>query len=485
MKQMNLLLALSFFLFLFNGLSAQEDIKDENKKELTISGEVMARSEFTHGYKTPVPMYLIQDEYNTPPNLFTNQRTRFNFGYKTDKVKFGIVLQDVRKWGDEKQLVANEDFATSVHQAWAEVFFTKEISLKAGRMELAYDDHRILGNVGWAPQARSHDLALFKYEGDVKVHLGLAYHGGPFTGDDAYKAMQFLWINGKVGDLGYSILAVNNGKQEGGIWYDGTNPNPATHFNLGVVEKNAYSQTMGTRLTYKMGALSFALNAYYQMGKNAAHWVDTKSLDGTGMDIAALNTAYGTSFKDKAGDGQEISAYNFSVGALYKVSDAIKVGFDYEMLSGNDLTDASRTDENAFAPLYGTNHKFNGWMDYFFVGNHGSSVGLQDFNLKVIYNNGPFFVKLIPHYFMLAGKGTYTDMDGNQQDLGALGTEIDIWAGYHIVPKVASIQFGYSHMLATESMYGLKGVTITNENGIGTNNWAWIMLSVKPQWKSN
>ena len=476
MKQLNLLLALSFFLFLFNDLTAQEDVKDENKNEITISGEVMARSEFTHGYKSPVPMYLIQDEYKTPPNLFTNQRTRFNLGYKTDKVKFGIVLQDVRKWGDEKQLVANEDFATSVHQAWAEVFFTKEISLKAGRMELAYDDHRILGNVGWAPQARSHDLALFKYEGDVKVHLGLAYHGGPFTGDDAYKAMQFLWINGKAGDLGYSILAVNNGLAEGGVWADFSNPGPPRI--TGVTEGNAYSQTLGGHFTYKMGSLSLSLNSYYQMGKKAANWVDIKSLP-VGVVAADLGLA------ENAGEGQKISAYNFSVGALYKVSDAIKVGFDYEMLSGNDFTDANRTDENAFAPLYGTNHKFNGWMDYFYVGNHGNSVGLQDFNLKVIYNSGPFFVKLIPHYFIPAGNGTYTDMDGNQQDLGALGTEIDIWAGFHIVPKVASIQFGYSHMLATESMYGLKNVTITNENGIGTNNWAWIMLSVKPQWKSN
>jgi len=480
MKHLKLITVL-FFLFFIGEISAQTDKKEETKSEFTISAEIRPRTEYTHGYKSPVTEYLIQDNYTTPPNLYTYQRSRLNIGYKADKFKFGAVFQDMRIWGNQKQLIANEAASVSVHQAWGEVFFTEKFSLKAGRMELAYDDHRILGSVGWAQQARSHDLALFKYEGKIKAHLGIAFHGGPFMDangniiiNDAYKAMQFLWINGKAGDFGYSILALNNGKTENGVWGDFTDPLNPTF--TGVAEGNSYSQTAGGRFTYKIGSLSFALNAYYQTGKNAANWVDTKSLP-------ANVTAADLSLADKAGQGQKISAYNFAFDAMYKLSDNFKAGLGFEMLSGNDLTNTNRTDENAFAPLYGTNHKFNGWMDYFYVGNHGSSVGLQDINAKFIFKKGKFFVKLIPHYFMPAGKGTYIDKDGNTQNLGALGTEIDLWAGYHIVPKVASIQFGYSQMLATESMYGLKGVTITDNNDIGTNNWAWIMLTVKPKWK--
>lgn len=472
MKHLNSIFMLILLIFFSGIMTAQEEKKDEKTKELTVSAEVRARTEYVHGIKSPVPEFLIQDNYKTTPSLFTSQRTSLNFDYKADRVKFGAQFRDVRNWGDDKQLTANEASSLSVHQAWAEVFFTKEISLKAGRMELSYDDQRILGAVNWTQQARSHDLALFKYEGALKVHLGIAYHGGPFAGADAYKAMQFLWINGKEGDFGYSLLALNNGKTENGIWADFTDP--LAPIFTGVTESNAYSQIAGGRFTYKVGALSLALNAYYQAGKKAANWVDPKSLP-SGVTAADFNLA------EKAGQGQKISAYNFALDAMYKVSDNFKAGLGFEMLSGNDLTDGNRTDENAFAPLYGTNHKFNGWMDYFYVGNHGSSVGLQDINLKIIYNNGPFFVKLIPHYFMPAGKGTYIDMDGNQQNLGALGTEIDVWAGYHIVPKVASIQIGYSQMLATESMYGLKGVGISTDNGTGTNNWAWIMLDLKPK----
>ncbi len=470
MKHLNLLFIFSFLIF-FNGItSAQEEKKEEKTKEFTVSAEVRPRTEYTHGIKSPVPEYLIVGQYKTTPTLFTSQRTSLNFLYKADKVKFGAQFRDVRNWGNDAQLTPNELSSLSVHQAWAEVFFTKELSLKAGRMELSYDDQRILGAVNWTQQARSHDLALFKYEGAVKVHLGIAYHGGPFNGMDAYKAMQFLWINGKAGDFGYSFLALNNGKKENGVWADFTNPgNPVF---TGFAERNAYSQILGGHFTYKIGGLSLAANTYYQTGKNPANWVENLP---SGVTAASLG------MKEKAGQGQKIAAYNVSLDAMYKISDNFKAGVGFEMLSGNDLTDTTRTDENAFAPLYGTNHKFNGWMDYFYVGNHGSSVGLTDINLKFIYKNGPFFAKLIPHYFMPAGKGTYVDMNGNTQNIGALGTEIDFWAGYHIVPGVASIQIGYSQMLATESMYGLKGVALSTTNGIGTNNWAWIMLDLKPK----
>jgi len=469
MKLLKLIFAL-FLLLNISYVTAQVDEKEEKKDEFTIGVEIRPRTEFNHGNKMPETKYIIQDEYKYPGVLSTNQRSRLNLDYKSEKVKFGLVLQDVRTWGNQKQLVANEDLATSVHQAWAEVFFTKKLSLKAGRMELAYDDHRILGSVGWAPQARSHDLALFKYEGTLKVHLGFAYHGGPYNGPDAYKSMQYLWINGKAGDLGYSALVLNNGLTERGYWY-GTM----------VEEKNAFSQTLGARLTYKITDLSFAFNAYYQTGKKAADWLDLNSLP-TGESLDDYNTDNGTSYTDGPNNGQSISSYNFSVEAMYKINDNVKAGLAYEMLSGNDLTDLNRTDENAFMPLYGTNHKFNGWMDYFYVGNHASNVGLQDINAKILMKFDKFFIKLIPHYFMPAGKTEYIDNDGNLQSLGSLGTEIDIWAGYQIVPKVASIEIGYSHLIPTESMYGLKYGISPASSDFGMNNWAWIMLNIKPKW---
>ncbi len=459
-------------------VNKKQDAKTEQKKEsaagLKIGAQIRPRTEYKHGYKSPTAKYLLPG-YKMPSSIATSQRSRLNMFYKAKSIKFGLVLQDVRIWGSQPQLVSNDANDTYIHEAWGEVNLTNQISLKVGRMELVYDDHRILGNVGWAQQARSHDLALFKYKGVVEAHLGFAFHGNPYTGADAYKAMQFLWVHGKAGDLAYSFLALNNGKAE-----------RQYHYSLAttVSERNAYSQIIGGRVTYKIGDLNFALNAYYQMGKNPADWVNKDSIPGG--DINAFNTANGKNFKGAKSEGQKISAYNIAIDAMYKLNSNLKLGVGYEMLSGNDFTNTNRKNQNAFTPLYGTNHKFNGWMDYFYVGNHVGSVGLQDINLKFIYTYGKFFAKIIPHYFLPAGKAkyTFTDKSGNtsQKDLGSLGLEIDTWFGYKIVPKVASIQFGYSQMLATESMYALKSGAMAYSEGFqtGSNNWAWVMLNITP-----
>jgi len=439
MKQINKLMMIVLMLLTLN-IYAQEE---EKTSEFTLSGEIRPRLEYQHGYKLPA----LADQ---TPNSFVSQRSRLNFDYSMPKVKFGVVLQDVRNWGNQAQLVANEANSISIHQAWGEVELFKGFSLKAGRMELAYDDHRMLGSVGWAQQARSHDLALFKYKGAINAHIGLAFHNHRYQGIDAYRDMQFLWLNGKGMEdaFTWSALVLNNGKAKNELEIDGSIRN----------QKSVYSITAGTRLLYKKDALSAAINLYYQGGSNSGgDWL-------TGTDETNDIT---------------IAAYNVALDLGYKLSDNFTAGAGFEILSGNDFTDAANTEQNAFTPFYGTNHKFNGWMDYFYVGNHVGSVGLIDINAKFIFKKDNFFVKIIPHFFMPAGKAEYIDADGNTQSLGALGTEIDIWAGYHIVPKVASIQFGYSHMLPTESMLALKG--IATDANLSASNWAWVMLVVKPK----
>ena len=68
-------------------------------------------------------------------------------------------------------------------------------------------------------------------------------------------------------------------------------------------------------------------------------------------------------------------AYLLGLDASYKASAKVALGAGVEMISGND-GEAGET--GAFFPLYGTNHKFNGFMDYFYVGNHANSIGLVD-----------------------------------------------------------------------------------------------------------
>ncbi len=146
-----------------------------------------------------------------------------------------------------------------------------------------------------------------------------------------------------------------------------------------------------------------------------------------------------------------------------------------ERLSGIDSKEkAEGSDNKSFTPLYGTNHKFNGWMDYFYVGNHGGSVGLMDIYIPLKYSVNKFSVALVPHLFSTAAtvaiqnEGSWKDYDNN------LGTEVDLMLSY-AMSKEVMLQAGYSQMFATETMQVLKGGNYEN-----SNSWAWVMLSFKP-----
>ncbi|HYQ56690.1 MAG TPA: hypothetical protein VEP89_05020, partial [Draconibacterium sp.] len=281
-----------------------------SKAQFTLSGEFRPRTEISHGYKS-----LAAE--NQDASTITAQRTRLNAGYSSEYIKTGLVLQDVRRWGNQAQLVTNDDYAVSIHQAWAEVLFSPEFSLKAGRQELVYDDSRIFGNVGWAHQARSHDVALFKYENDVKLHFGIAHHengdltNSNYDGPDAYKDMQFVWFNNSWEKISLSLLLLNNGVP--------TMENSE--------QDTKFSQTMGGHITGNINEIKVVSNLYYQTGKHVS--------------------------------GRNISAFNFLAEATMN---AFTLGFEH--LSG---TGYNESDYKSFTPFYGTNHKFNGFMDYFYA----------------------------------------------------------------------------------------------------------------------
>jgi len=134
--------------------------------------------------------------------------------------------------------------------------------------------------------------------------------------------------------------------------------------------------------------------------------------------------------------------------------------------------DDTSTDIKSFAPLFGTNHKFNGWMDYFYVGNHANNVGLTDIYLNIGYTKNKFMAKLIPHYF--ASAANIFDGNGNKMD-NYLGAEIDFVMGYKI-SKSINLNAGYSQMLSTNSMEVVKGGGDSGE----ANSWGWIMITFKP-----
>ena len=396
--------------------------------QLTLSGEVRPRSEYRHGFSS-----LAEEDQSTA--FFTEQRTRFNLVYGSEKYKIKFVFQDVRSWGSQPQLTNNSGALTSIHEAWAQIFMNENWSTKLGRQEISYDDHRIFGNVGWAQQARSHDAWVTRYsKSKFKADIGLAYNqDGPqintsfYSVPRSYKAFQYLWIHNDFNHVGYSFLFLNNGRQ-GGIPTDG---------------KTYFSQTIGGRLTFTPGNIKGDAALYHQRGNEA---------DGV----------------------RDISALLYSVNLKYQISDKHSIGVGYEFISGNDQT-ATEPTNGAFNPFYGTNHKFNGLMDYFYVGNHIGNVGLKDLQANFTSKmSDKWTATAAVHLF--SSDGDIIDPNGinNERLSSNFGTELDLVSSIKVNREI-NINFGYSQIFGTSSLEAIKGGDKDE-----MNNWAWFMISIKP-----
>ncbi|CAM3376437.1 alginate export family protein [Aequorivita lipolytica] len=391
--------------------------------QFSVDAQLRPRFEYRHGYKTLFPD-------NVDPAAFVSQRTRLNFGYKTEKLNFYLSAQDIRVWGDVPQLNLADENGFSLHQAWGEMLFNSELFLKIGRQEIVYDDQRFLGNVDWAQQGRSHDAAVLKYEPSfMKLHFGAAYNQDKeaLTGNvlttNTYKSLQYLWLHKDWEKLNASFLFLNNGLQ----YIDDVDESK---------NETRYSQTAGIHIKANVPKFNFVSNVYYQFGKDVAD--------------------------------NELSAYLLSLEAKYAATGKLNIGLGGELQSGNDYGAPANGKNEAFNPLYGTNHKFNGFMDYFYVGNHLNNVGLIDAyaNIKYSFSKKADLQATFHQFFAAAEIVDETSKD--------LGIEMDLVTSLKTSDFIG-IQAGYSHFFASN---GIE--TIKNNFDGNTNNWAWIMVTIDP-----
>lgn len=399
----------------------------EGRAQFTLSAEIRPRAEYRDGFKTLLPE-------GTDAAFFVEQRSRLNALFVSEKFDVYLSLQDVRNWGATSQVYKTDPSLQNVYQAWAAYKFNAQHSLALGRMELDYDNVRILGNLDWAAQGRSHDVVKYEYKGDgIKFHAGAAFNQDATTPEPNklsstfygvpgnYKTMQFAWFHKDWEKSGLSALFINNGVQSP------------------VDSSVNFSQTIGFYGTKNLSNnIGLEYDAYYQTGKNQ-----------TGGDLAAYMFGFNaTFFKSKPHN--------------------LTVGFDY--LSA-DKSDTAGKDET-FNPLYGTHHKFYGYMDYFYVGNGHKNKGLVDLFVKAKFKTGAkSSVQTHLHQFFSQSK----IVTESSEDLSSsLGTEIDLVYVLNIAPGVV-LNVGYSRMFQTESMEYLKNVADPK-----APSWAWAMIGFKP-----
>tara|TARA_R110002073_G_scaffold8207_7_gene45895 strand:- start:1774 stop:3009 length:1236 start_codon:yes stop_codon:yes gene_type:complete len=392
--------------------------------QVKIDVELRPRFEYRHGFKALFPN-------NVDPAAFVSQRARLKVYYKTTGYHFYLSLQDIRVWGDVPQLNTSDNSGLAIHQAWARIELDTDFALKLGRQEIIYDDSRIFGNVGWAQQARSHDVALLQFSKKTsKLDFGFAFNqdGESITGTiltipKTYKAFQYAWYHKDWSHFSASFLFLNNGLQ----YIDVVNSDN---------NETRYSQTLGTHMKYGKGRLVLKGNFYYQFGNDVAN--------------------------------NDLNASLLGLDASYKVSNNAAFGLGIEIQSGNDHGAPSNGENKAFTPFYGTNHKFNGFMDYFYVGNHLNNVGLKDIYVNSNFKlNGKSALLLAYHNF-----SAQADLLGTNKK--RLGSELDIVYS-HKLQKDIAFKMGYSHLFPSEGMEILK---VNSDNN--TNNWGWVMITIKP-----
>lgn len=384
--------------------------------------QLRPRYEYRHGYKDFLPD-------GEKPASFISQRSRVNLSFIQEDLSVYFSAQNISIWGERPIASASDVNGTSIHEAWASYHLNHHFTAKVGRQVISYDNQRIFGGLDWAQQGQSHDAFLLQYNNSNHLlDLGFALNNASestkrehYTVPN-YKAMQYLWYHTQISALQISLLFVNTGYE----------------FEKSDADlKTDYFQTWGTYLNYQKKKLEINAGVYGQTGKST---------------------------------GKTKKAWYANLDFAYRWNSAFDMRLGYEFLSGKSHSDTGNVDKS-FTPLFGTSHSFNGYMDYFYSGNHLNTVGLQDIYLKMSYRQNKWNFGLHPHLFYSAAE----IRDKNLQKRNSyLGTELDFTADYQL-RKDIKLSGGYSQLFSSKSLEYLKNI-----NNNRSSQWAWIMISIQP-----
>ena len=421
-----------FFVILI--LSNQKLFAQKDSEQVKLNIQIRPRAEVRNGLFTPILA-------GQKPATFISQRSRIGFTYsKNNKLKIGVSTQVATVWGNDAQVqtTAND---VSLYEAWTQLYLNPYWNLKIGRQVFSYDDERILGALDWNNAGRKHDAALVGFEKNkFKADLAAAFNQnsertiGTFYDNSfsqPYKSMQFLWMKYQFTNaFSASVLALN---------IDTENKIDSSISDL---------QTAGGNVYYKTKKLNLMGTYYYETGKSPVkNSVDIKT-----------------------------NAWMASVKADYLFNKKFGLGIGSDYLTGNGMNSSSAIN-TSFNPLYGTHHKFYGFMDYFYGPSGHKNVGLSDSYLNFnLIPSSEFYWQITLHHFQ--STATILDFSGNKAS-SSLGNEADLTFNYSIMKDV-KLMGGYSQMFTNPSMKYIKNISAT-QSMKPVQNWIWLSINFNPQ----
>jgi hypothetical protein len=494
--------------------------------QVSLTGQLRTRTEVRNGLGNLVPL-------GSKAAVFTSQRTRVSLGYKWDRMLLGVSVQDIRVWGqDASSITAADGNRLSLHEGWAEMIlvdksdtthkaFIDHLSIKIGRQELIYDDSRLVGNLDWLQQARRHDMALLKMQHHGwQMDIGLAYNqnsdGFGITGSSYLPGNLPSYVRNSAGMLvtvpaGIVPLAaggnVSNNSSLNGIpvYLNPPGTNGATQQYKSFVSVYISRKIRNTKFSllffndnfgrYRIDSVGNASQGYvYGRRFTKTGTADEYDYSGTSkrytyglmiQQVIKEDAVFGKldlqgAYYRQAGldrDAVAMDAFHYMI-ALSWQRKQLGLTAGHDLLSGNDAVSVSGTN-NRFDPLYGTPHKFWGYMDYFYAGTGSPAGGLRNTYLKTKFTGKRVSVSMDLHFFSL-----HRDMkkaDGiviNKK----LGTEID-WQFSYAMNRFTNIELGCSMMEATSSMPFAKAQAVSDTVAATfrkSANWLYMMIRFSP-----
>ena len=486
-------------------------LQPQLKAQFSLIGQLRTRTELRNGVgNLPVQ--------GAPSAAFTSQRARLTFGYKMDRVTFGLAIQDVRVWGQDASTISNADGnKLMVHEAWADITllnradttiatkFIDYLSLKIGRQEMVYDDSRLIGNLDWLQQGRRFDAALLKAQHKGwALDLGVGFN----QNTDAFGVAGTYYTPANVPASALSTQNVTlaipagflptTGKGGAPIVTNAVSTNGQNQqfksFQMAYLTRK-FKQTKFSALIFKDDFQKYRIDS---IGSATAGYVYGRRYDVTGTNsrvtygamltgqvgVTAKPTkvlwqAFGYWQSGRDRDGLQIkSAHHYGANLMIQ-NGPLSAGPGYEILSGNNDATIQSGQTTRFDPLYGTPHKFRGMMDYFYAGTGSPSGGLQDAFLKFKYTGKRLTTTFDVHYFALANT-TFNKMPDAAPATplaSKLGMEYDLIANYSL-NKFTTIEAGYAIMNGTNTLEYAKQSTMNQKDKIGT--WAYLMINIRP-----
>lgn len=270
---------------------------------------------------------------------------------------FGYTDYSIPSTNPKKYDVINDPQEAMLSEASLD-YKTGNTSFHAGRSQLNLDNQRFIGTVGWRQLERSYDTLSFTNTDIKNLEVMGAYLYG-YAGVGSVETTETS-----------SVL-------------------------LHAKYKAADALTI-TAYDYMIGSLSDTLGI---------------ALSG-GAPLGGAKVSYLAEFAMQSDPTMEYRIEDVKADAGYMNLDlganisGILVGANFENL------------EKGFNPALGTNHKFNGWADVFYVGNAGPSGGLQDFNLRLGYVDAKYG-KVLGFYHNFSAQSAMASGSSTTKDLGS------------------------------------------------------------------